>query len=172
MCIKLYAYMRTCSQPLYMFDIGLWSIVCICHAGSMSQQQVYPQAEATPDTRSMLVQEGDPPMGRPVILSKEANLLPEPPSASWGSAAGVTPALQTTGVQTGSVTGITSEAPTSTEVLQVCSSIPCCSVSFCLLKQTCQYFVPCCSLAVLSPLLQFVTASPECYCWMVVLWCW
>ena len=92
----------------------------------MSQQQGYPEAEVTPDTRSMLVQEGDPPMGRPVILSKETTLLAQPPSASWGSAAGVTPTLQTTGVQTGSVTGVTSGAPmdTSTEVLQVCSSTP------------------------------------------------
>lgn len=98
--------------------------VCICHAGSRSDQVVYPEADMRPDTKSMLVQEGDPPMGRPVILSNEATLSPEPPSASWGSAAGViTPALQPSFVQThGSVTGVTSQPPmgTPTEVPQVC----------------------------------------------------
>ena len=92
----------------------------------------YQQAEpAFVPTESMLVQEGDPPMGRPVILSKEANLLVQPPSASWGPASGVTPITQNNFTQSSSVpvdtlqgdsvqaTGITShvpvEAPTQVE---------------------------------------------------------
>ena len=77
----------------------------------------------------MLVQEGDPPMGRPVILSKEATLLAQPPSAAWGSAAGagVAPYTQPSvapgsNVQAGGVTGVTSHVPVEapTQVVQVC----------------------------------------------------
>ena len=103
-------------------------------AAAGSEFQVQPQVEpATPvDTKSMLVQEGDPPMGRPVILSKEATLLAQPPSAAWGSAAsaGFAPYMQSSAapgssVQAGGVTGVTSHVPveTPTQVVQVCFNI-------------------------------------------------
>ncbi|KAL3153612.1 hypothetical protein ABBQ32_013217 [Trebouxia sp. C0010 RCD-2024] len=103
-------------------EVPAFGVTSSTQMGSRSDQVVYPEADMRPDTKSMLVQEGDPPMGRPVILSNEATLSPEPPSASWGSAAGViTPALQPSFVQThGSVTGVTSQPPmgTPTEVPQ------------------------------------------------------
>ena len=64
--------------------------------------QLQPEAEFPPP-RSMLVQEGDPPMGRPVIQSKEATLTPQPPSASWGSAGGFAPYVQSPSVSYGGV---------------------------------------------------------------------
>ena len=68
-------------------EVDMLSLLCIWCAASGSEFKGHSQAETTPvDTRSMLVQEGDPPMGRPVILSKEATLLAQPPSAAWGSA--------------------------------------------------------------------------------------
>lgn len=88
-------------------------------AGAGSEVEFEGQAEGVPvDTRSMLVQEGDPPMGRPVILSKEAILLAQPPSAAWGSAAGagVAPythpgAVPGSNVQAGGVTAVTPHVP-------------------------------------------------------------
>lgn len=69
------------------YQIHMLSLLHIWCAALGSEFQGQYQAETTPvDTRSMLVQEGDPPMGRPVILSKEATLLAQPPSAAWGSA--------------------------------------------------------------------------------------
>lgn len=63
------------------------NLLYIWCAAPGSEFKGYSQAETTRvDTRSMLVQEGDPPMGRPVILSKEATLVAQPPSAAWGSA--------------------------------------------------------------------------------------
>lgn len=68
-------------------------------------------------------------MGRPVILSKEATLLAQPPSAAWGSAASTgfasysqPSAAPASNAQTGAVTGITSHVPveTPTQVVQVC----------------------------------------------------
>lgn len=107
--------------------------VVIWGAAAGSGFQVQPQAEATPvDTRSMLVQEGDPPMGRPVILSKESTLLAQPPSATWGSAAntGFAPYMQSSAapgssMQAEGVTGVTSHVPveTPTQVVQVCCNI-------------------------------------------------
>ena len=98
-------------------------MLCMCFAGLGSGYEVQPEV----DTKSMLVQEGDPPMGRPVILSKEANLLAQPPSASWGSAAGATPFVQPS-VQTGDVTGVTSHVPVDapTQVVQVCTAATLC----------------------------------------------
>ena len=112
-------------------DVCVMTMICLwCAAAARSEFQVPPQAEATPvDTKSMLVQEGDPPMGRPVILSKEATLLPQPPSAAWGSAggAGFAPDMQPSAgpgssVQAGGVTGVTSHVPVEApmQVVQVC----------------------------------------------------
>lgn len=95
---------------LLLMSVPVLSVVSIWYAGSGFEQAVQSETEVTP-FRSMLVQEGDPPMGRPVILSKEATLLPEPPSASWGSAGGVTPALQPSSVPAADMTGVTSQSP-------------------------------------------------------------
>ena len=76
----------------------------------------------------MLVQEGDPPVGRPVIQSKEATLTAQPPSASWGSAAGFAPYVQTSSVPFGGVQAegpVTSgfEAPRQVEQVCMCVSL-------------------------------------------------
>ena len=130
------------STPQATFKCTFSCSLLLCFAASGSETAYQPpvqdEAEAVP-FKSMLVQEGDPPMGRPVIQSKDANLTAEPPSASWGSATGVTPFVQSSTAPVSGVRaeGVTSHVPVEapTEVVQVCCPLP---APIC-----CEYVLPC-----------------------------